>query len=74
MKEMQRIKESICENLKGSTDGVRCEVLNCLVRINEDADLWLRMNRHHEACAYYVLSLRELVLDATDSKRVLGVL
>jgi len=71
---MNRIKGLICQHLKGSPDGVKCGVVNTLIRSIEDADIRLCMNRHHEACVYYVLSLRELVLDAADSDRALETL
>ncbi|GEM_PF-1568220 len=71
---MHRIKESICRHLKGSSDGAKCAVVNRLVRTIEDADIRLCMNRHHEACMYYVLSLRELVLDSIDTNSAMGTL
>jgi hypothetical protein len=71
---MHKIKGLICQYLKGSSDGVKCGVVNRLIRSIEDADIRLCMNRHHEACVYYVLSLRELVLDTADSDRALETL
>ncbi len=71
---MYTVKESVCQYLKGSPDGVKCGVVNRLIRSIEDADIRLCMNRHHEACVYYVLSLRELVLGSADSDRVLETL
>jgi hypothetical protein len=65
---MYRTKESICQYLKGGNDGARCTVVNRLVRNIEDADIRLCMNRHHEACIYYVLSLRETLLDPADAE------
>jgi hypothetical protein len=66
---MYRTKGSICQHLKGSPEGAQCSVVNKLIRSIEDADIRLCMNRHHEACMYYMLSLRELVLDAADPDR-----
>ncbi len=74
---MYKINEAVCQYLKGSPDGVMCGVVNRLIRSIEDADIRLCMNRHHEACMYYVLSLRELAqlaLGADDSNQALGTL
>jgi hypothetical protein len=67
---MYRTKESICQYLKGGNDGAKCTVTNKLVRDIEDADIRLCMNRHHEACIYYILSLRETLIDAANTKSV----
>jgi hypothetical protein len=64
---MYPMKESICKHLKGGPEGARCAVINRLVRSVEDADIRLCMSRRHEACGYYVLFLRQLVLRAARS-------
>ncbi len=71
---MYGTKMLICRYLKGSPEGARCAVINQLLRSIEDADIRLCMNRHHEACAYYVLSLREIVFEDSGSDSVAGTL
>ncbi len=61
------IRESVCRYLKGSPEGVKCGVANRLIRSIEDADIQLCMNRRHEACSYYVFSLRMTVLRTVES-------
>ena len=63
---MYRIKGLICRYLMGSPEGVRCSVAEELIRSLEDADIRLCMNKHHEACSYYLLALRRTVLNASD--------
>ncbi len=67
-------KGLICRYLKGSIDGAKCEVINRLIRTTEDADIHLCMSRRHEACVYYVLSLRELVRDSASADNATGTL
>jgi len=61
-KGMHRRSETMCQYLKGSNDGARCSVVNTLIRDIEDADIRLCMNRHYEACSYYMFALRKCVL------------
>jgi len=63
---------AICQLLKGGPDGARCSVVGRFIRLMEDADIRLCMGRHHEACSYYVLSLRGLALRAADPDTALG--
>ncbi len=60
-------KESVCRYLKGSPDGVQCQVADRLIRSIEDADIQLCMHRRHEACSYYVFSLRMTVPRRAES-------
>lgn len=69
---MHQTRESICQYLKGSSDGALCGVVEKLIRSMEDADIRLCMNRHHEACSYYVFSLRRTLSEAVESKIALG--
>jgi hypothetical protein len=69
---MHQGKESICQYLKGSPDGAQCGVAGRLVRCMKDADIQLCMNRRHEACLYYISSLREVALKTVYPDAVSG--
>jgi hypothetical protein len=69
---MYQTRGLICQYLKGSSDGALCGVVDTLVRSLEDADIHICMNRHHEACSYYVFSLRRTLVNAVDSDMVAG--
>ncbi|HAM49273.1 MAG TPA: hypothetical protein DCP92_00715 [Nitrospiraceae bacterium] len=63
---MHQTRELICQYLKGSPDGALCGVVDNLIRCMEDADIRVCMSRHHEACSYYVFSLRRTVAEAME--------
>jgi hypothetical protein len=65
---------AVCQFLKGSPDGAQCSVVSTFIRLMEDADIRLCMGRHHEACSYYVYSLRRLALSTSGPDSVLGTL
>ncbi|MGD0885569.1 MAG: hypothetical protein ABSA46_11995 [Thermodesulfovibrionales bacterium] len=71
---MHQARESICQYLKGSVDGALCGVVDKLVRSLDDADIRFCMNRHHEACSYYVFSLRRTLREAVNPDIALGTL
>ncbi len=62
----------MCQYLKGSSDGARCSAVNTLIIGMEDADIRLCMNRHHEACSYYMLALRRVALTMMAPDVTLG--
>jgi hypothetical protein len=48
-----------CYHLKGSEEGAKCGVVDVAVRLIEDINIKLCLSRHHEACRFYRMSLRE---------------
>lgn len=56
---MHQKKGVVCQYLKGSSEGVQCNVVNKLIRYIEGADIRLCMGKHYEVCAIYISLLRE---------------
>jgi hypothetical protein len=63
---------SICQYLKGNPEGARCTVADNFIRLMEDGDIRLCMNKRHEACSYYMSALRAAVLRAAEPDAALG--
>ena len=49
-----------CHHLKGSKEGAKCGAVDLAIRLMEDVSIKLCLSRHHEACKFYRLSLRNV--------------